>query len=376
MIAISYVEMLGFRGFRNSTRFEFPKGFAVLTGRNGAGKSTVFDAIDFAFTGSINKYPVREAKGGGLEEYLWWVGSGETNGHYVAIGLKDDDGRVWEIRRIRDGSLVGEDLAKVSNELCQHSEQMPDWRHALIQTALIRDELIAATSLDMTEQARFTAVRAALGTSDTSAYLARFRKIVTAAESAKLDQENRHTKSVEALGRLLTSLTETRSLAKRQEQLARAEDTFATELGEAWRAAPKKVEAARGVVAERRQALNAMRVAVADAERFRTEYKETTSSEFSGRLDSLRQEAAKLESQIAEIAAEKAAANQALVRAQNEDDQATTYLALLDSGSVLACRVARVLCAPLGLPLTDSSLPSTLQELCWRREARRRGRRW
>lgn len=51
---LAFVEVSGFRGFRAKTRFEIPSGFAVLTGRNGAGKSTVFDAIDFAVTGTIN----------------------------------------------------------------------------------------------------------------------------------------------------------------------------------------------------------------------------------------------------------------------------------------------------------------------------------
>ena len=51
----SYVEVAGFRGFKDATRFDFPAGFVVLTGRNGAGKSTVLDAIDFAFTGTIDK---------------------------------------------------------------------------------------------------------------------------------------------------------------------------------------------------------------------------------------------------------------------------------------------------------------------------------
>jgi len=47
---LEFVEISGFRGFRDKTRFEFPLGFAVLSGGNGAGKSTVLDAVDFALT--------------------------------------------------------------------------------------------------------------------------------------------------------------------------------------------------------------------------------------------------------------------------------------------------------------------------------------
>jgi chromosome segregation protein len=56
---IAYIELVGFRGFRTKTRFDFPSGFAVITGRNGVGKSTAFDAMDFVLTGTINKYDVR-----------------------------------------------------------------------------------------------------------------------------------------------------------------------------------------------------------------------------------------------------------------------------------------------------------------------------
>ena len=45
-----------------------PPGFAVLNGHNGTGKSTVLDAIDYALTGTINKFSVKGAKGGGLDE--------------------------------------------------------------------------------------------------------------------------------------------------------------------------------------------------------------------------------------------------------------------------------------------------------------------
>jgi chromosome segregation protein len=59
---LEFVELAGFRGFRDRTRFEFPSGFTVFSGRNGVGKSTVFDAIDFALTGSINKFDVKTAR--------------------------------------------------------------------------------------------------------------------------------------------------------------------------------------------------------------------------------------------------------------------------------------------------------------------------
>ena len=99
---IAYVRMAGFRGFKDVTQIDFAAGFVVLTGRNGAGKSTVLDAVDFALTGTINKYSVVTAKGGGLGEHIWWVGDGIPAEHYVSVGFISADGSVFEVRRSRE----------------------------------------------------------------------------------------------------------------------------------------------------------------------------------------------------------------------------------------------------------------------------------
>jgi len=86
---LAFVEIAGFRAFKDKARFDLPGGFAVLTGRNGAGKSTVLDAVDFALTGTINKYAVKDARGGGLADHIWWVGDGPPEAQYVAVGFVD-----------------------------------------------------------------------------------------------------------------------------------------------------------------------------------------------------------------------------------------------------------------------------------------------
>src|SRR5277367_4734462 len=99
---VEFVEVSGFRGFRDKTRFEMPSGFAVLTGRNGAGKSTVLDAIDFALTGTITKFMVRGARGGGLDEHIWWVGDGKAAEHYVSVSFIDNNGEPLVVTRTRE----------------------------------------------------------------------------------------------------------------------------------------------------------------------------------------------------------------------------------------------------------------------------------
>ena len=52
---IEYVELCGFRGFREKTRIDIPTGFAVISGQNGVGKSTIFDAIRICPHGHADK---------------------------------------------------------------------------------------------------------------------------------------------------------------------------------------------------------------------------------------------------------------------------------------------------------------------------------
>ena len=84
---VDFVELSGFRGVRDRLRLDFCDGFVVLTGRNGAGKSTVIDALDFALTGTINRFAVKDAKGGGLDEHIWWMGDGAPDAYYVSVGF-------------------------------------------------------------------------------------------------------------------------------------------------------------------------------------------------------------------------------------------------------------------------------------------------
>ena len=71
---LSFIEVAGFRGFRESTRIDIPGGFAIFTGRNGVGKSTMCDAIEFALTGELSSYNLEESSNDVVEPYIWWRG--------------------------------------------------------------------------------------------------------------------------------------------------------------------------------------------------------------------------------------------------------------------------------------------------------------
>ncbi len=212
---LSFVEVCGFRGFLEKCRLDFPDGFAVLVGRNGVGKSSILDAVDFALTGTINKYGVTAAKGGGLDDHIWWVGEDIPADCYVEVGFRDLEGRDHIVRRSRH--LGFQDFPpKLRQLLCDEGTRPESWASSLSKTTLLRDEEITALSLDLPEQARFVAVRDAIGSIAGPDHGARTTALLAEADRAKADQDKITTALKDELSRTLSALTEARSTAERQ----------------------------------------------------------------------------------------------------------------------------------------------------------------
>ncbi len=249
---LEFVELAGFRGFRDKTRFELPSGFIVISGRNGTGKSTLLDAVDFALTGTINKYSVTSARGGGLSEHIWWVGEGRAAEHHVSVGFVDDTGTRFVLTRTRDKgpNLTGNEILA---RLCAAGSEKSSTCEALMQTTLVRDELISALSLDLPEQARFAAVRTAIGAIAGPDHSDRTEAILREARSLLPEEEGRAQEMQAELGRALGQLTEARTDAERSSDIAEAlrviDATVRIVPGET------RLETVRGFIADRKAAL-------------------------------------------------------------------------------------------------------------------------
>src|SRR6185295_706053 len=94
-----FVEVEGFRGIRGRVRVPFQSGFTVLTGRNGSGKSSICDAIEFALTGNIQRLAADREKGEDITDYFWWRGSPSASSKFVRLGLVDNTGKEVVIER-------------------------------------------------------------------------------------------------------------------------------------------------------------------------------------------------------------------------------------------------------------------------------------
>jgi chromosome segregation protein len=334
---LEYVEIAGFRGFRDKVRFNLPSGFAVVSGRNGAGKSTLLDAIDFAITGTLNKFSVKAARGGGLEDHIWWVGAGTPEAHYVSVGFTRDDGQSFTITRSRDRGCNLQPL-DIMRRLCAGEAAARSSIDTLMQTTLIRDELIAALSLDLPEQARFSAVRAAIGGMVGPDYSERTAAILTAANSAKNRQDERIREVQAELGRTLGEATEARSAAERSAGISEALRVIESLAPSLPPGLAERTEAVRKLSAEKRVALREIEAARLSSEELLPEAAFFNSAEATTAIESARTEQERASRQKT-LADERLALARRLEEAEKASDEYAAHVAtILQHGSAIGLR--------------------------------------
>ncbi|MEE8041672.1 MAG: AAA family ATPase [Pseudomonadales bacterium] len=237
-IIVRKVKASGFRGFYDEASVEFGRRFTVITGRNGSGKSSLCDAVEFALTGGLRKFEkLTRTQSREAAEYFWWQGENEPPKKSVTLELELDTGDIVEITRDHRGRLEGlseEDLLSLLSS--RESSAFDDVSIAIermVKPAFIRDEFIAELSLDLTERARFDFVQEILGCFDISPY------------AKTLDQAFR------------TAGTELKALETRTEEMATIVFQARTELSNA---------RSQSASEEHQQALNALSALMTEAE--------------------------------------------------------------------------------------------------------------
>lgn len=180
---LTYLDLCGFRGYRNPVHIYFAEGFTIIDGRNGVGKSTIFDAIEYALTGSISKYEEAKASGESVADYIWWTGEGPApTDRYVEVGFRDSEGDI----KVRRTQLSGPENAVLQNlelRLCEPALSPLEPIQRLCVTAIIRDEHITRLSLDLKEADRYALLREALGANDADEWITRGNRLVTLAKN-------------------------------------------------------------------------------------------------------------------------------------------------------------------------------------------------
>ena len=208
---LDFIEMCGFRGFREKVRIDFGGGFTVISGRNGVGKSTVCDAIEFGLTGQISKYAVESADRENVRDYYWWRGSGRPESHFVRVGFSNDGSEPFVVTRTLEDQ-ADKSVDEIVHALCI-GDTPEDPITQLIKTSVLRDEWIAAQSLDLKETERFDLVRAAFGAVENSEYSAKAKEIVKVAEDRVKSAESAYESTKSELSRSLADFSQASELA-------------------------------------------------------------------------------------------------------------------------------------------------------------------
>lgn len=260
---LEFIEVCGFRGFREKVRVTFGSGFTVITGRNGVGKSTLCDAVEFALTGSIDKYAVQKAAQESLDDYLWWRGEGSPSDHYVTASFKEGNGETFLITRTRK-SGADKSPDEIENALC-HSVRPGDAIRQLCKTSIIRDEWIAALSLDLTETERFELVRSALGPVQGVDFGAKATSVLKSIETAHAARQNAYTNARTQLTNALTQLSEAKEAVNRAGDVAAAMEILIAETPNGSEDLAARLAAGRSALAAGRTRLGGMSEAISAA---------------------------------------------------------------------------------------------------------------
>ena len=222
---LSYIDICGFRGFRNAIRISLSDNFTIIDGRNGVGKSTIFDAVEFALTGTISKYLDAKASGETVDDYIWWTGEDNApEKRYVEVGFRNGV-EECSVRRTPFDAL-DVNMAKVLEKLVDEEFAPKAAITQLCAATIIRDEHIARLSLDLKEGDRFTLLRDAIGAIDAEEWINKASRLSSIAgkkhkeASGELEEAKKKSESVERhLDRVRAELSNTSGIGVSIERL-------------------------------------------------------------------------------------------------------------------------------------------------------------
>ena len=229
---IEYLELSGFRGYRDKIRIVFGSAFTIIDGRNGVGKSTICDAVEFALTGTIQKYGGAKSDGESVSDYIWWIGDGDGPEHrYVEVGFVDGN-ESFKVRRNSIRPDTAEHLDGLEGRLCDESAKPSEALMQLCQSAIIRDELIAALSLDLKETERYARISSAIGVVGSAELIRRAQNVHALAKEARKSIEKQTEQAAEARKMAVSYVDQARASMAGEEEVGRARSALTELLGE------------------------------------------------------------------------------------------------------------------------------------------------
>lgn len=246
---IQRIAVSGFRGFRDLVEVPLAPSFTVIDGRNGVGKSTVFDAIEFVLTGQITKYGDMKASGETVENYIWWKGDGHApKARYAEVTFYDETGSIT-LRRTPIEEPAPADLARVEAGMVNAGLAPASPLTQLCAASIIRDENIASLSLDLTETQRYAKLRQAIGASDADTWIERANRLLNAAKRRSEQARSEVGSANNAIAEASRRIDEARAALAPETAVTEAAGTLSTLLRVSHAAPDQLISPARELVA-------------------------------------------------------------------------------------------------------------------------------
>lgn len=217
---LSHVALSGFRGFKRPVRIDLSPAYTVIDGRNGSGKSTICDAVEFALTGTISKYLDATSARETITDYIWWCGDSDDEiDRYVEVGFRNGSATHC-IRRTPYGA-ADKDISTLVDSLVDVEAAPPGALQQVCNATIIRDEHIARLSLDLKDVDRYSLLREAIGASDADEWIGRSSALLSiASDRTKVTTRELEAATIEVrtsvaeLDRIRTQLSESAAFEK------------------------------------------------------------------------------------------------------------------------------------------------------------------
>jgi DNA repair exonuclease SbcCD ATPase subunit len=88
--------------------------FTVICGRNGTGKSSICDSLEFVLTGTLERYQEESERGEKISDYLWWRGKPAVPNHSVVVEFEEEDGSMFKLGRVEDSDATPKEIDRLA----------------------------------------------------------------------------------------------------------------------------------------------------------------------------------------------------------------------------------------------------------------------
>jgi chromosome segregation protein len=225
---IRKINLTGYRGVRGPLEIECGSAFTVICGRNGTGKSSICDSLEFVLTGTLDRYQEESERREKISDYLWWRGKPAVPNHSVVVEFEEEDGSTFSLGRVEDSDATPDDIDRLSYRNLAPS----DWVRQLCLTTIIRDETIAKLSTDQPERERYEFVLQAIGLANSVAVERNTSDIARYLTTIEAGARNLYDQRRQAVESSTFELSRARILAARasEESIVRLRQIYREEL--------------------------------------------------------------------------------------------------------------------------------------------------